>query len=650
MSTRIFLKRASARNFKGLENISFEFSGRETTLLGANGTGKSSFFAMFIWCLFGKDQFGRTDHQIKTLINGQTDRYKECEVELLLQVNDAEVTLKRVYAENWVRPKGGAEDVFKGNETKRYINDIEVKATEYDSYVKELCSEDIFRVITNPAYFPNLKEIEQRAILFKMVGDITDESVANGNTDFTEFLQMVSGKDFETFKKEISQRKKRLKDEVSSIPARIDELKRSFPEALNWIELEAQLEAKKQELATLESQINDLSKVSESVNQGRMAIQAEINTLEQANQAIQFKYQQEKNIQIEQKKVEIRGLYFQKANKSKDFNAKSSRLEFLNNRKESLTVKLKELGDRWRNTNKKELTFDPEAFECPTCKRALEPQDIEAKEAEMIASFNTKKAQQLKINEEEGKATKAELDSVNAEIASIGTVDQVDTSDLDIKIEQLQADLKDFESIPLQFSNDQEYKSNTAKIEQLKTNLTVPTTSTNNTASLLEQKRTIQASIDEINSNLYKKTVIENTQKRITELEALEKKLNQEIADLERKEFLQKSFEYAKNEAYQSRINEMFSLVKFNLFRQQVDGQIVPTCECHVNGVPYSTQNNAMQVAMGLDIINTISLHEGVYAPIFIDNRESVTSIPVIEAQIINLVVDSTQPTLTIKY
>lgn len=647
---RMYLKRATARNFKGLENISFEFSERETTLLGANGTGKSSFFAMFIWCLFGKDQFGRTDHQIKTLINGQTDRYKECEVELLLQVNDEEIALKRVYSENWVRPKGGAEDVFKGNETKRYINDIEVKATEYDSYVKELCSEDIFRVITNPAYFPNLKESEQRTILFKMVGDITDESVASGNADFTEFLQMVSGKDFETFKKEISQRKKRLKDEVSSIPARIDELKRSFPEALNWIELEAQLKVKKQELATIESQINDLSKVSESENQGRMAIQSEINALEQANQAIQFKYQKEKNFEVEQKRVEIRGLHFQKANKSKDFNAKSSRLAYLNSRKDILTSKLKELGDRWRNTNKEELVFNAEAFECPTCKRALEPQDIEAKEAEMTSRFNIEKAQRLKVNEEEGKATKAELDSVNAEIESIGTVDQVDTSDLDIKIEQLQADLKDFESIPLQFTNDQEYKSNFAKIEQLKTNLAVPTTSTNNTTPLLEQKRTIQVSIDEINSSLYKKTVIENTQKRITELETLEKKLNQEIADLERKEFLQKSFEYAKNEAYQSRINEMFSLVKFNLFRQQVDGQIVPTCECHVNGVPYSTQNNAMQVAMGLDIINTISLHEGVYAPIFIDNRESVTSIPVIEAQIINLVVDSTQPVLTIKY
>lgn len=647
---KMYLKRATARNFKGLENISFEFSERETTLLGANGTGKSSFFAMFIWCLFGKDQFGRTDHQIKTLINGQTDRYKECEVELLLQVNDEEIALKRVYSENWVRPKGGAEDVFKGNETKRYINDIEVKATEYDTYVKELCSEDIFRVITNPAYFPNLKEAEQRAILFKMVGDITDESVATGNADFTEFLQMVSGKDFETFKKEISQRKKRLKDEVSSIPARIDELKRSFPEALNWIELEAQLKVKKQELATIESQINDLSKVSESENQGRMAIQSEINALEQANQAIQFKYQKEKNFEVEQKRVEIRGLHFQKANKSRDFNAKSSRLAYLNSRKDILTSKLKELGDRWRNTNKEELVFNAEAFECPTCKRALEPQDIEAKEAEMTSRFNIEKAQRLKVNEEEGKATKAELDSVNAEIESIGTVDQVDTSDLDIKIEQLQADLKDFESIPLQFTNDQEYKSNFAKIEQLKTNLAVPTTSQNNTSPLLEQKNLIQVGIDEINSSLYKKTVIENTQKRITELETLEKKLNQEIADLERKEFLQKSFEYAKNEAYQSRINEMFSLVKFNLFRQQVDGQIVPTCECHVNGVPYSTQNNAMQVAMGLDIINTISLHEGVYAPIFIDNRESVTSIPVIEAQIINLVVDSTQPILTIKY
>jgi len=59
-----------------------------------------------------------------------------------------------------------------------------------------------------------------------------------------------------------------------------------------------------------------------------------------------------------------------------------------------------------------------------------------------------------------------------------------------------------------------------------------------------------------------------------------------------------------------------------------------------VDGVPFSTLNNAMQIAAGLDIIHAISNKHGVSAPIWIDNRESVTEIPKMETQIINLVVD----------
>ena len=50
------------------------------------------------------------------------------------------------------------------------------------SFYSIFFTSNIFRVITNPAYFPNLKEIEQRASLFKMVGDITDEKLKDYRT------------------------------------------------------------------------------------------------------------------------------------------------------------------------------------------------------------------------------------------------------------------------------------------------------------------------------------------------------------------------------------------------------------------------------------------------------------------------------------
>jgi hypothetical protein len=166
--------------------------------------------------------------------------------------------------------------------------------------------------------------------------------------------------------------------------------------------------------------------------------------------------------------------------------------------------------------------------------------------------------------------------------------------------------------------------------------------------SLIERRKEIQAEIDAVKKDLSLRSLIDASQTRIKELNRQYDTLNQELATWERKEFLLKNFEFARNEKYEEVVNRMFRLVKFTLFKTQVDGQIVPNCECLVDGVPYSTQNRAMQVAMGLDIVSAIGERKGVIAPIFIDNRESVTDIPEVPAQVINLVVDPNEKELRI--
>ena len=93
----------------------------------------------------------------------------------------------------------------------------------------------------------------------------------------------------------------------------------------------------------------------------------------------------------------------------------------------------------------------------------------------------------------------------------------------------------------------------------------------------------------------------------------------------------------------------MFSIVKFNLYEMQINGGEKEICEASVNGVPFSDLNNAMRINAGLDIIKTLCKKYDYYAPIFIDNRESVTEIIDMDSQIINLIVDKTAHSLTIK-
>ncbi len=65
----------------------------------------------------------------------------------------------------------------------------------------------------------------------------------------------------------------------------------------------------------------------------------------------------------------------------------------------------------------------------------------------------------------------------------------------------------------------------------------------------------------------------------------------------------------------------------------------VPTCKATHKSVPYSDLNRAAKANVGLDIINTLSRHYGVSAPIFFDNRERVNHLIDTPSQLIKLIV-----------
>src|SRR6185503_20708469 len=96
------------------------------------------------------------------------------------------------------------------------------------------------------------------------------------------------------------------------------------------------------------------------------------------------------------------------------------------------------------------------------------------------------------------------------------------------------------------------------------------------------------------------------------------------------------------------RINGRFKVVQFKMFETQINGGEVETCTTLINGVPYADANTAAKIQAGLDIINTLSDHYGVQAPVWVDNRESVVSLPETNCQLINLIVSAKHKKLTV--
>jgi hypothetical protein len=155
--------------------------------------------------------------------------------------------------------------------------------------------------------------------------------------------------------------------------------------------------------------------------------------------------------------------------------------------------------------------------------------------------------------------------------------------------------------------------------------------------SLIEDKNAKQSQLDNLRVILSHKEQIEKADKLIAEYKADEKKLAQEVADLEKDEDIMSEFTRTRIESIESRISGLFKLVKFKMFDEKLNGEIAECCEATVNGVPFAILNTAMKVNAGLDIVNVLSDYYQTTAPIFIDNRESISELIPTESQIINL-------------
>jgi hypothetical protein len=72
-----------------------------------------------VGCFSAKDSKDRKDFNLRTTDEkGNPLQHCECSVEGTLVVDGTEITIKREYKEQWVKPRGQVEEVFKGNVTE----------------------------------------------------------------------------------------------------------------------------------------------------------------------------------------------------------------------------------------------------------------------------------------------------------------------------------------------------------------------------------------------------------------------------------------------------------------------------------------------------------------------------------------------------
>lgn len=639
----IIIKQIHFVNFKGFRNMTIEFNEEITTICGRNGSGKTSIFDGFTWLLFGKDSQDRKAFNIKTLdANGYAIPKLPHEVSATIVVDGETIELCRRFNEKWVKRRGQIEEEFTGHEEERLYNNVPMSLKEWNEKISNICSEQVFKFITNPKYFVSQKPDVQRAMLFRMAGELSDAEIATGNDDFTALLASLTGKTMEEYKKEIQAKKRRIKAEIESIPERIDERKRDIASLseYDYPSIEKSIEEKQERVSKIEAEMLDLSKKNEAISQKRSEAIKELGQLKERKLRLEYEI-----------KEKVTSDYRAAISKKNDIQSKISDLErniqSLSNRRDGLKCTIEEctsyrekLIAEWKSINASAITFNENDFVCPTCKRPLDIDDIEKKQQEMTENFNLAKSSRLAENNRKGQENKKKMQEAEASIISIdGDIKKASEDIEKLKsAEEYEINLVEPDAYPV-IEGNTEYKKLSEEISSKEKALEDSSTNNVDTSSQKQELSLLKSEIDSLKRTLANRETITRNTQRIGELEAQYKEGAQELADLERIEFTMAAFNKARIEAIDKRINGMFSLVKFKMYEQQINGGEIETCEAVVNGIPYSGQNNAMQINMGIDIINAICKFEGITAPIFIDNAESVNEFIPSHSQVIKLVV-----------
>lgn len=663
----VTLKRLVLKNFKGVKELTADF-GRQTTVAGENATGKTTIFDAFTWCLFGKDSQGRTDSAkggftVKTVDKtGVAIEKLEHEVTTVLDVNGSEISFTRTIIENWVKPQGKTETVMKGNNTLYLVNGVGVKASAFQEKVAGIVEEQLFKLITNPSYFPSMPWTQQREVLITMAGGVTIEEVAQGREDFKALIAQLAGKELAEYKAELKYKADKIKERLAKCPVEINAIDSVTPEAPDYDALEAELARITAEVAQIDEQITSVAKTARKHYDETQATEAKINALLRQQQEVVHTAQQDaQKVMFESNATRDRAI-----NERTTVEREAGNYEITSRREvasaesaietnKKLIAQLEEQREakltEWSDENAKEYVESTGGLVCPIyqtlCSDAsILQRDADAKAKAKVA-FEVAKDKALETINTAGKAQNKQLEEATA--YGVTLAQQLETLTAEVaakkkgyadKLAELKATIDNNPAVGAQaiVAGDlSKWVELEAEITALRGQITeLPE---NDTTELTSKRAKLNGELDEVKQKLGVRTTIETNAKRKAEILKTEKELAQQQADLEGLSGVIDELNQAHIDEVENRVNTLFTNVRFRMFDTAINGRETPTCVAMIDGVKYADLNTAAKINAGLDIINSLCKFHDVSAPVFIDNAESVNELFPITSQLIKLVV-----------
>lgn len=615
MSKIVSLKLLELTNYRNIEHSVLEFDGN-SKIVGENRVGKTNTLEAIYWLLTDKLLNGSSDiAAVKPL----DDTKKTVSVSGTFDIDGKQVTLTKVYAENWVKVRGTMELELKGHYTDWYYNGV--KQGTYKAYINlfnrdfginaDFGKIDIYRMLIDPTYLGELGEskdwTELRNFIINLIGDVSDDDVFQKDDHLLpirEDLNLVNGRT-DQLKKLYKSQIDGLNDIIIGNEAQIDMLSKIEKPS------ETDVAVAKKAIEEIDDRIAKLQN-SKTVDAMAVTLQSRINekkeelnnlTINSIKNNPLNKEELDVDAKLKLASEEIEKLIKQHMEKVNASNEADRLIEDLKTairlkeeRRSSLIASLKALDLQIKN-----VAQDTELTICPICKRPLE-------NAEELIAHKTSELQEERQNlVAEGKKNTEILNQMRMELL----VKEEDKNVASIALEAAER--------VLQEAKDKREALNQRKWEiyQAKQDGDSGLNETPEMEALKSEIKQLESDLQDCRSNVEKREAqirdaireeaakkepygkilisLEYYDLQKKQLEKVKEELNanqRKCAALEQKRELVNAFIYLKLKMLDERVASVFGHIKFQLIQMNLNGGYDTICKPYIYDIDHDQSTN----------------------------------------------------------
>nr|DAE76853.1 MAG TPA: chromosome partition protein [Bacteriophage sp.] len=633
---KIFLKKAVLENFMCYASRTFDFYDI-TKIMAENGVGKSTIATAYLWCLFNCDYELKDNPVVRRVVDGVSVDDMDVSVELVLDVDGKEITMKKVQKRTYSKDGSSYKD-----DNKYFINDVPKTLKDFNEYLD--VDMNVFKMCSNVNAFLNQKPAEMREYLFSLVENVTDLDIAHSKAELAELVPLLGKYTTEELSAMNKATKAKITKDLPILGGQIKEKERD-------IQIKSDIDVSDLELLknSLKEQIKDC--IAKQADNDKLLAEydkasADILDLK-FKQGDLLRKANEDNIkarrEIEDKIADKKFLVRQT---EKTITDTENNITYQQTTVDIINKQLQDIRDKWKTEN--ERKFDEASLICSYCGQEY-PED---KKEQLRADFDSHKAEELKLITYNGNLFKDKLDKNKKILKDL----QKELPQHRESLEMLSAAIADLEKqlseLPqeIDVTSTEEYKALEQQIAEKEEAMHKANDISAVKAELKAQETALRQQLAECERKIAESNT-EKDEQRLEELRAEQRTQEQNKTNAEKILDLLDELDKEKNETLSDSINSHFSLVKWKLFELNKSGGYKSVCIPTVNGKSILTtmSNKGNRILGRVDICNSIQKISGMSVPIILDDSESLDSTnqkkvaDMINSQLIMLIVNDSE-------